>query len=239
MIVKFYINARGLKFKDSTGSRPMRMTLSTTETKDRYSELDITDMNMKERKESVLLYEREAMEKGLLAGGAGKYIDPPIDVVIENDNIVIKNIPEADVKPDVLISGKGLTTYQLGKLIAENKIRGLDSDPSMRKKEYKNDVWDEAAVERIRTWVMDVKLPNTPVEWQYINRLQGDDRERELNKIVNAIIYNKYTGVHIKNKMRNTDKRTMFRRYEKALNEFADERKYEQTINAARRMNFK
>ena len=41
MQVNIYINARGLKFKDSAGSRPMRMTLSTRDTKDRYLELDV------------------------------------------------------------------------------------------------------------------------------------------------------------------------------------------------------
>jgi hypothetical protein len=234
MQVNIYINARGLKFKDSAGSRPMRMTLSTRDTKDRYHELDVSDMNMEERMKSMQDYAIYSIKKGLIAGGAGKFIDVDKDVVIQDGNIVIKNIAEADVRPDVRINAKGLNPYETGRLIAENKIRGLDSDPSMRKKEYKNDVWDASAVDRIRRWVMDVKLPNSPAEWQFIRRLQGEDRERELNKIVNSIIYNKYTGVHVSNKMRAQD-----RKYEKALNEFADERKYEQTINAARRMNFK
>jgi hypothetical protein len=234
MQVNIYINARGLKFKDSAGSRPMRMTLSTRDTKDRYLELDVSDMNMEERMKSMQDYAIYSIKKGLIAGGAGKFIDVDKDVVIQDGNIVIKNIAEADVRPDVRINAKGLNPYETGRLIAENKIRGLDSDPSMRKKEYKNDVWDASAVDRIRRWVMDVKLPNSPAEWQFIHRLQGEDRERELNKIVNSIIYNKYTGVHVSNKMRAQDIK-----YEKALNEFADERKYEQTINAARRMNFK
>ena len=189
---------------------------------------------MGERMKSMQDYAIYSIKKGLIAGGAGKFIDVDKDVVIQDGNIVIKNIAEADVRPDVRINAKGLNPYETGRLIAENKIRGLDSDPSMRKKEYKNDVWDASAVDRIRRWVMDVKLPNSPAEWQFIRRLQGEDRERELNKIVNSIIYNKYTGVHVSNKMRAQD-----RKYEKALNEFADERKYEQTINAARRMNFK
>lgn len=234
MQVNIYINARGLKFKDSAGSRPMRMTLSTRDTKDRYHELDVSDMNMEERMKSMQDYAIYSIKKGLIAGGAGKFIDVDKDVVIQDGNIVIKNIAEADVRPDVRINAKGLNPYETGRLIAENKIRGLDSDPSMRKKEYKNDVWDASAVDRIRRWVMDVKLPNSPAEWQFIRRLQGEDRERELNKIVNSIIYNKYTGVLVSNKMRAQDIK-----YEKALNEFADERKYEQTINAARRMNFK
>tara|TARA_R110002020_G_scaffold3846_1_gene16946 strand:+ start:1661 stop:2365 length:705 start_codon:yes stop_codon:yes gene_type:complete len=234
MQVNIYINARGLKFKDSAGSRPMRMTLSTRDTKDKYLELDVSGMNMEERMKSLQDYAIYSIKKGLIAGGAGKFIDVDKDVVIQDGNIVIKNIAEADVRPDVRINAKGLNPYETGRLIAENKIRGLDSDPSMRKKEYRGKSWENGAVDRIRRWVMDVKLPNSPTEWQFINRLQGEDRERELNKIVNSIIYNKYTGVLVSNKMRAQDIK-----YEKALNEFADERKYEQTINAARRMNFK
>jgi hypothetical protein len=239
MKLRVYINAKGSKFKDSTGSRPAVLTVSNNDYSDKENELQLTGMTKEEKLESLQLYVIDSMQKGLIAGGAGKYIDPPIDVVIENDNIVIKNIPEADVKPDVRINASGLNPYETGKIIAENKIRGLDSDPSMRGKKFENEIWDAAAVERIRTWVVDKKLPNNPVEWQYINRLRGDDRERELNKIVNAIIYNRYSGIHVKNKMKNTDKRTEFRRFEKTLNEFADERRYEQTINAARRMNFR
>lgn len=243
MQIRVYLNARGTQFKDSTGSRPTVITVSTKEKSDRYSELPVTDMTMEERLKILQEMAMETFKKGLQAGGAGRYIDIEKDVVVQDGRITIKGIPEADVRPDVRINASGLTPYETGKMFAENKIRGLDSDPSMREKVYKHKVWDASAVERIKQWVMDVKLPNTPVEWQYINRLRGDDKKRELNKIVNAIIYNQYTGIHTKNmKMANTknpDKRTKFRRFEKALNEFADERRYEQTINAARRMNFK
>lgn len=234
MQIRVYLNARGTQFKDSTGSRPTVITVSTKEKSDKYSELPVTDMTMEERLKILQEMAMETFKKGLQAGGAGRYIDIEKDVVVQDGRITIKGIPEADVRPDVRINASGFTPYETGKMFAENKIRGLDSDPSMREKVYKNEVWDASAVERIKQWVMDVKLPNTPVEWQYINRLRGDDKKRELNKIVNSIIYNKYTGVHVSNKMRAQDKK-----YEKTLNEFADERRYEQTINAARRMNFK
>ena len=226
MQINVYLNSRDLKFDFlKRRSKPFAITLSTEETKDSYSELPVTDMTMEERLELLQKMAIETLKKGLLAGGAGKYIDVEKNVVIQNNEIVIKEIPEADVRPDVHINGRGLNPFQLGKFIAENKIRGLDSDPSMRGKVYENVEWDQSAVERIRKWVIEVKLPNNPVEWQYVNRLQDDDRDREINKIVNAIIYNQNTGIFVKNKMRK--------------NESDANKKYKQTINDSRRMNFK
>lgn len=193
-----------MKFGIKLGGRHLvTMTVSSKDNQDRY--VDLTQEPMTRETRLRLLQEMaiETFKEGFRAAGGGKYIDVDKDIVIENGKIVIKNIPEPDFKR-IGISTNGMTPFQIGRITAENVIRGLDSDPKIRNfKIYKNNAWDD---ERIREWVERVKLPSNPVEWQSVNRLKGDDRDRKINEIVNSIIFAPDSGLYAKNFARSLDK---------------------------------
>ena len=142
-------------------------------------------MNKENRKALFSEMILQTIKDGLLEGGAGKYINVDKDVVYIDGVIKIKNINILDFKK-VHISAR-MTPYEIGKLTAENIFRGNDRDPVRKKyKVWKHKIWDN---ERIENWVLNVKLPNNPVEWQEVNSLYGDDYKRKINTIVNSIIF--------------------------------------------------
>ena len=186
------------------GSRQaVTLSVSSRNREDQYSSLSGITITQKERMELLQRMAIETFKEGFRAAGGGKYIDVDKDIIIENGKIVIKNIPEPDFKR-IGVSTKGMTPFQIGRITAENVIRGLDSDPKIRNlKIYKNNAWDD---ERIREWVVRVKLPQNPVEWQSVNRLRGDDYDRRINEIVNSIIFAPDSGIYAKNFARSLDK---------------------------------
>ena len=142
-------------------------------------------MSKENRKELFSQMVIQTIRAGLIAGGAGKFINVEKDVNLINGVIKIKNIPVLDFK-SVNISAR-MTPFEIGKLTAENIFRGNDKDPERKKwKVWKHKIWDD---EKIKDWVLRVKLPNNPVEWQEVNSLYGDDYQRKINSIVNSIIF--------------------------------------------------
>ena len=142
-------------------------------------------MTKENRKEVFIQMIIQTIKKGLEEGGAGKYIDIKNDVVYIDGVIKIKNINILDFK-QVNISAR-MTPFEIGKLTAENIFRGNDRDQVRKKwKVWKHKIWDN---EKIKNWVLTVKLPNNPVEYQEVNRLYGDDYQRKINTIVNSIIF--------------------------------------------------
>ena len=153
-------------------------------------------MSKTDRLDSIKEFILKTTIDGLRAGGAGKFIDLEKDVTLVNGVIKIKNISKLDYRP-VNISSR-MTPFEIGKLTAENIFRGNDKDPVRKNwKVWHHKVWDN---DRIKNWVLTVKLPNNPVEWQEVNRLYGDDYQRKINSIVNSIIF---ASIYPKNKLGN------------------------------------
>jgi len=193
-----------MKIRIKLGGRNLTtFAVSSKDNNDQYADLTQEPMTRETRLRLLQEMAIETFKEGFRAAGGGKYIDVDKDVVIENGKIVIKNIPEPDFK-SVGISTNGLTLYEIGRLTAQNVIRGLDSDEKIKNfKIYKNTSWDD---QRIRDWVIHKKLPQNPVEWQSVNRLRGDDYDRRINEIVNSIIFAPDSGIYAKNFARSLDK---------------------------------
>lgn len=136
---------------------------------------------------------RKTIQQSILAGmkhaGADKVIDVDKDVSFVGNEIQIKNIPQAELR-NVKIKHSNLSPFEIGELYGQSLFRINDPIPNERNMIYPRDEngnYKAFDRERLKEWVLNVKLPRDVTEFNFINSLSGRQRERAINNIVYKI----------------------------------------------------
>lgn len=129
----------------------------------------------------------EQFRYGMMDSKAQYVYDVEENVVIEDNEVVLKHIPKLEQR-FVSLSHSGLSPYEIGMLYGDFMFRISDADPSLANVMYDPDKHRTFDRERLKKWVIETKLPRDQLEWQRIYGITDPvKREREINKITHAI----------------------------------------------------